>query len=449
MSATKILADHVSSIRYETLSEEVVQKTKATILDTLGCAIAGFTLASDEISPLLHLIMESGGRPEATIIGSGNRTSCLNAALVNSSMTHTIDYDDTHVPSLAHFGCCTVPAAIALGEKIDAGGAEIIAAVVAGFEAASKVARSVMPSHYSYWHSTATNGVIAAAATVANLLKFNSEKTEMTLGMAADQAAGSRYCLDYGDFTKSLHPGMAAFNGMLAGLLIQRGSIGPKDFFDYDKGYCNVYSDEPHINMMTENLGSPYEIMINDIKGFPTILCSHTPVQATLKLVEENHLQASDIEKIVVKMVTLPKGQGCNYNPDTPMAARLSIPYCVALAIIDRAVQLEYFEMEKIHDPRIRELMGKITIYPDPELDTFKPDMPAVVEITDKKGRHFELKSLYPKGSVKNPMTDEEIKEKFILLASNTVSKTKANKIVSTIDTLETTRSIRSLAELF
>lgn len=437
MPPTETLAKFIASLKYADLPEEIVIKTKDTILDTLGCGLAGYTLAAEEIKPLLKLMIENGGRPEATLFGKGTKTTCLNAALVNSAMVHTIDFDDTHVPALAHFGACTVPVALALGEKIGAAGKNIIAAIVAGFEAGGKVGRSVMPTHYEKWHSTSTNGTIAAAGTAARLLNLNPAKTEMALGMAADQAAGGRYCLDHGDFTKSLHPGMAAFKGVLAALLAQKGATGPKGFFEYPTGYCCVYSDQPAPDKIAENLGKPFEIMINDIKVFPSILCSHTPIQATLGIVQQHSLSSENIEKINVTIAALPKGQGCNDEPDSALAARLSIPYCVALAVNEKNVKLECFDSARINDLEFRALMKRVNILQDPELNKLLPALPAHVEIITKDGKNHKLYSPYPKGSVKNPMTREEIKEKFLNLALNTIKRSQADEIINAIDQLE------------
>jgi 2-methylcitrate dehydratase PrpD len=247
MEYTKNLSKFAAEIDLKNLPDNVVKKAKDTIMDALGCAMAGYTVAAKEIKPLLELIRENGGQPESTIICGNFKTSCLNSALINGTMVHTIDFDDTHLPSIAHFGACVIPAALAVSEKVGASGADLITAVVAGYEVGGRVSRSVMPTHYERWHSTATNGTVAAAAAAARLLGLKAEEMEVTLGIAADQASGGRYCLDHGDFTKSLHPGMAAMKGVLAALLVQKGASGPKGIFEYSTGYCNVYSSEPDL----------------------------------------------------------------------------------------------------------------------------------------------------------------------------------------------------------
>lgn len=448
MEYTKMLSKFAAGIDFKKLPDGVVKKAKDTIMDALGCAIAGYKVAAEEMKPLLEVIRESGGQPESTIICGGFKTSCLNAALTNGTMVHTIDFDDTHLPSIAHFGACVVPVALAVGEKVGASGADLITALVAGYEVGGRVSRSVMPTHYQHWHSTATNGTMAAAATAARLLGLKAEEIEMALGIAADQASGGRYCLDHGDFTKSLHPGMAAMKGVLAALLVQRGATGPKGIFEYPTGYCNVYSNEPDLNKIIENLGSPYEITINEFKGYPSILCSHTPIQAVLEIVNKNDLYPDDIESVKVRRMALPEGHGLNYNPETPLAARLSNQYCVAVAIAERQVLLHHFDWSRIHDPRLKELMKKVTFTDDPELNEHFYDIPVYVDIITRDGKTYSAFNKCPKGSLKNPMTDEELKEKFLSLASYSIERSQAEKAADVIAHLEEIKSIDQLAAL-
>lgn len=448
MGYTQALSKFVAEISCRDLPAEVVKKTKDTIMDTLGCGIAGCVLAAEEMKPLLEIVRESNGRPESTVFGSGFKTSCLNAVLANGTMVHTVDFDDTHLPSIAHFGACVVPVALAVGEKIGASGADIIAAVVAGYEAGGRIGRSVMPAHYNHWHSTATNGTMAAAATAGRLLGLNPEEMEMALGMAADQAAGGRYCLDHGDFTKSLHPGMAAWKGTLAALLVKKGAAGPKGILEYPTGYCNVYSSEPNLGKITENLGAPYEIMVNDFKAFPSILCSHTPIQAVLEIVRRHDLDPDDVERVTVRRVALPAGQGSNYNPETPLAARLSTQYCLALAIIEKQVTLRQFDWSRIHNPQIRGLMKKVVITDDPGLNEHFLELPAYVDIVTRDGKTYHAFSKNPKGSTRNPMTSEELLEKFFSLASFSLEKARAEEVAKVIAHLEEAASIDQLTAL-
>ena len=144
----------------------------------------------------------------------------------------------------------------ALGERLKVDGSSLINAFVVGFEVGARVGRSMMPSHYRYWHPTSTFGSLASAAAACKLLNLDAAQTEQILGLAADEAAGLRYCIDKGDFSKSLHPGFAAMRGIMLALLGQKGATGPKGLLEYSTGFCRAFSEDPKIEKITEGLGS-------------------------------------------------------------------------------------------------------------------------------------------------------------------------------------------------
>jgi len=438
MGETQILAEFVSNTPYSKLPKEVVQKTKGIILDTLGCGIAGYTLANPEFHWVFDLVKEVGGTPESTIFVEGFRTSASQAASVNGSLIHTIDFDDTHLGSISHLGASVISSALALGEKIGADGPSLIAAIVLAYEVAGRVGKAIMPSHYKYWHPTGTLGTIAAAVAASKLLGLKADQAEQAISLAADGASGLRYCIDFGDFSKSLHPGFAARNGVLAAQIIQKGAVGPKGLLEYKSGFCQAYSDEPNMKTLAENLGTFYEIMTDSLKAFPTILCSHTPIQGTMKIALENNLRLEDVESIHFRVSPTAPGQGMNYSPQTPLAARLSIPYCVAMAVAERQISMDQFQEARIKEPRIQKFMEKISLESDPKFSEEYPGtLAAYVEIRTKDGSLFKEKSIYPKGHPRNPMTDDEIMEKFRRLATCTLPGGQTERIIQKVYELE------------
>jgi 2-methylcitrate dehydratase PrpD len=446
MGATQILAEFVSHTSYSELPEEVVQKTKGIILDTLGCGIAGYTLAKEEFHWIFDLVKEMGGNPEATVFLEGMKTSSAQAALANGALIHTVDFDDTHLGSIAHLGASVVSSSLAMGEKIAADGPSLITAVVLAYEVAGRIGRAIMPSHYKYWHPTGTLGTIAAAVVASKLLGLKGDRVEQAISLAADGASGMRYCIDFGDFSKSLHPGLAAWNGIMAAQVIARGAVGPKGLLEYKSGFCEAYSDEPNMKCLTENLGTFFEILTDSLKAFPTILCSHTPIQGTIQLMKARNLRLEDVESVHFRVTPTAPGQGMNYSPDTPLAARLSIPYCVSRAAADGYIAMDQFQEEKIKEPRIQAFMKRVTLE---SVSAFTAKYPgtlaAQVEIKTKDGRQFQDESVYPKGHPDNPMTDEEIKEKFRRLALNTLGGTQIDRIIETVFRLDKLKSVGDL----
>ncbi len=449
MKSTEVLSKFIVETTFADLPENVVASVKKSILDTLGCGIAGFTLEKESLGPVLRLVKSLGGNEEATIIVDGQKTNALHAALANGCLIHSIDFDDTHQAALTHTSSVTIPTALALGEKFNTSGKDIILAIALGFEAATKVGQSVMPDLMRYWHSTALNGTIGAAALAGKLLGLTAEQMDLAFGIAADIASGTLACIEFGDITKSLHAGMAAMKGSLAALLVHDGANGPQHIFDYAKGYCHAYSNQPRIDKISENLGNPYEILVNGVKGFPSILASHTSIKAVSDIVRHKNLDAHAIKSVSVKTYNKVEESFCNYDPQTLLAARLSVPFCIALAAVDGEVTLNNFTAERLHDSKIRELMKKITIEGDPELNALYPEkLPAKVAITTNDGSVFAQHEYYPKGSSKNPLTRREFEDKFMSLATISLPESQARHIIDSISRLESLESITKLTTL-
>jgi len=449
MKPTEVLSRFVVETAFEDLPEEVLKLVKDSILDSLGCGIAGITLEKKSLQPILNVVKGLEGRPESTIIVDGFKTNFLHAALANGSLIHSIDFDDTHQAALTHTSSVMVPAALALGEKLGSKGGEVILAIVLGFEAATKVGQSVMPSLVRFWHSTAMNGTIGAAALGGKLLGLNAERMNTAFGIAADIASGSLACIEFGDITKSLHAGMAAMKGLLAACLAKEGATGPRDIFEYSRGYCNAYSEKPKMEKITERLGNPFEITFNGVKAFPSILASHTAIQAIVKIVQREGIRAREIKEVYVRTYNLVESSFCNYNPQTLLAARLSVPFCVALAALDGQVTLQNFTEERISDPEIKALMRKIKVKGAPELNLLYPEkFPAKVEVTTEKGRKFLEGEYYPKGSYKNPLTEQEFRAKFLNLATMTFPERQSQKIMETVYRFDELKVISELTSL-
>ena len=306
-----------------------------------------------------------------------------------------------------------------------------------------------MPSHYKYWHPTGTLGTIASAVVASKFLNLAPDRMEQSLSLAADGASGLRYCIDFGDFSKSLHPGFSAWKGILSALVIGKGATGPRGLLEYKSGFCEAYSDEPALKHLTEGLGSSYEVMTNSLKAFPTILCSHTPIQGTVRLMKDKNLRLEDVDAIHFRVSPTAPGQGMNYSPDSPLSARLSIPYCVSRAAADGYVAMDQFDADKIKEPRVQAFMKRVTLESVPAFNEKYPGtLAAELEIKTRDGKRYQGESIYPKGHPQNPMTDEEIQEKFRRLALNTLDRPQADRIIETVYRLDKLKSLNELISI-
>ena len=435
---TRQLAEFVAHTSYGDLPSEVVEQAKLFILDTLGCALGGRVQAREEVSWVTSFMTLQNADGQSTVFGESGKTSAVIAALTNGAMAHTIDFDDTHMPSITHLGSSLVATIFALGEELQSSGKDVIAAFVLGFDVAGRIGRCAMPAHYKYWHPTATFGGIGAAAAAAKLLNLDADGIEMTMGLAADAAGGLRYCVDNGDFSKSLHPAMAAMKAVLFAQLIKGGATGPRGILEYPSGFFNAFSGEADTEPLLDRLGEYYEISVGSLKSLPTIQCSHTAVEKTLDLVSKHDLQTADIAEIsIVQSETMP-GQGMNYAPKSPLAARLSTPFAVSLGLRDGAVTLERFSDATLADPEINELISRIKVAASMELaEKYPHTVASLVDIKTRDGRTFSGEQIYAKGDPNNPMTPDEITAKFSTLAAGALGVEQVDQITTDILALE------------
>jgi 2-methylcitrate dehydratase PrpD len=445
--ATRELADFVANLRFAHLPDGVVRQACDIVLDTVGCAISAWQEDPEKARIAVELAGAYGASPTAAVLGGkGFRTEASLAALANGILSNAADYDDTHKRALTHTGSVVVPTALALAQERNLSGPDLLTALVAGYEVAVRVGMAVMPSHYRFWHSTATNGTFGAAACAAAALKLDASRTQMALGFAGTQAAGLNTFFDYGDFTKSLHPGKAAFNGILAARLAHLNASSPPTILEHDKGYVRAFSAEPNLPALTEGLGTEWEILQNGFKFFPSILASHSPIQATLALVKGHDIRPAAIVRMTNETYNTVKSHFSNKTIDTAMAARVSVPYCIAVAAVDREVGQRQFSMGRIQDPVVRQVLDRTEVVADPELNSLYPGkFPARVTITLEDGRRLQEVRYFPKGDPQDPLSPQEIEEKFRKNVEHLYSEAETRRVIRLIRGLPEAKHIDEL----
>lgn len=428
---TEALADFVAGLRFEGLPTAVQTKATEIILDTLGCGIAAWRDDREKAEVARGLARSFRAAPSAVIWGSGERTDAAVAALANGILANAADFDDTHKRALLHTGSVVVPPTLALAEERGLTGPEIITAIVAGYEVAVRVGMAVMPTHYRFWHSTATNGTFGAAASAASAMGLDAKATLMALGAAGTQAAGLNTFFTYGDMTKSLHPGKASFNGVLAARLAEIGGTSPPTILEHEKGYLNAFSLEPKVGALTNGLGFKWEILENGFKFFPSILASHAAIQATLDVVTSHEIRAGEIASIVNETYATVKSHFSAKAVTTGMGARVSVPYCCAVAAIDRAVGQAQFAPERVLREDVQRLLANTEVVAVDELTAQYPTkFPARVTVTLKDGRKFTSQRDFPKGDPQEPLSPAEIEAKFLDNAAARYASGEARELV-------------------
>lgn len=448
---TSRLAEHVAAISWDRLPAAVRSAAVRTAADSFACGIAGSRIALDVIDPLRGLVAEYSGGSGTSMLHPHGLPAAV-AAFVNGSTIHTIDYDDTHMAVVSHFGASVVAAALAATEASGGGSQRFLEAIVAGFEAGARVGRACMPQHYQRWHATSSLGGIAAAAAAARGFGLDARGTEMAIGLAADDTGGTRVCIAQGDISKSLHAGRAAEKGVRAAQLVAAGAIGPVGLLEHPFGFFWAYSDERDARRLPEqlaDLGDRWEILENDIKAHPCILSSHTAIEATLSLAREHDFGIDDVEQVLLFQPGFSKGHGMNRDIRTVMAARLSVPWCVIVGLADGEVGLAQFTEDRIADRELLGRLDRVTLEPDPDLGRrFPGQAPNRVRVTLRDGRVVEHEVGVAYGSHQRPFSDADHRRKLIELTTDRLGEDGADRLLGALSAAADGDGLDALSEL-
>lgn len=432
MDLSRALAKYSVGMTYEKLSPEVVSFTKLCILDYFGSAIAG----SDKqpIQMISDLMEELGGTEQASLF-TGGKTSVLQAALVNGASSHVVELDDIHKGSIIHAATVVIPAALAIAEWKELSGKDLITAIVAGYEVCYRIGEAVSPSHYYYWHNTATCGTFGAAIAAAKLLQLTEEETIHALGNAGTQAAGLWEFIVDGAMTKQLHSGKAAMNGALAALLAEKGFTGPLKILEGNRGFFKAMSDEYDSTKITAGLGEEFKILENSFKIHASCRHTHHAIDLLIEIFKERNPQAEEIESITVKSYKSAIDITDNSDPQTEYAAKFSLQFCSALAILKGSAGLSDFNESNLWDEQIRALLKKVKVGIDARIDESYPEKwGSSVELVLTNGEVISKETDFPKGDPENPVTSEELIEKFKHMTGQLPHKNKQVIIQNVLD---------------
>ncbi|MCB4824366.1 MmgE/PrpD family protein [Roseicella aerolata] len=447
---TKALAEFTAGLRHEDLPAPVVAQACRLVLDAVGCAVAAWAEDPEKARIARGIAAMYPASPGAGVIGvAGLAAQPAFAALANGILVNAADNDDTHKRALLHVGSVVVPTALALAQAGRLSGRDLILALVAGYEVAVRVGMAVMPTHYRFWHSTATNGTFGAAATAAKALGLDADGVRRTLGLAGTQAAGLNTFFESGDMTKSLHPGKAALNGVLSAQLARLGMTSPPGILEHPKGYLAAFSLEPRAEALVAGLGMEWEILQNGFKYFPSILASHSPIQATLAIVNRHPIDPRRIARITNETYRTVTTHFSAKEVGSAMAARVSVPYCIAVAAVDRALGQAQFAPARIADPLVRQVLDRTEVIADEALDRLYPaNFPARVTITLDSGESFTETVLLPKGDPGAPLSDAELEEKFRGNCAGVLPDAQAARLRDAILNLPEAETVEALSAL-
>jgi len=453
-SYTWKLAEHCNRIRFEDLSSEVKGHAGFLMLDFLGLVPKGLFLESTR--QIHSLIRKMGAKGNGTVIGTALRTLPQYAALANATASHSLSLDDIYAPASIHPGSAIFAASLAVAEWVSANGRRFIEAVVAGYETTLRIADAVgSKEHYALgWHPTATCGTFGTTVAVSRILGLDAEKTTSALGIAGSMASGSMEFLEDGSWTKRIHPGLAAQRGIQAALLANEGFKGPRAILEGKWGFLRGTSSNPDPSRLIEKLEGTLRILDTGIKLHACCRYSQSAIDAVLNLRKEYDLGPHDIDTIRVEifraafpLVVEPWQE--KMDPKTDVQAQFSLPYTVAAAIVKGRVSFEEFLPESLSDPRIREVMARVGVVHDPELDpAFPRSWPARVKIRTTGGKHLENKVDFPRGDVNNPLSWDELVIRFKEHSKEVFDPTLQERIVELIQRIHTLKDMKKFTSL-
>lgn len=450
-SSTLDIAAFAAHLSYQHMAPSLVDITKQYLLDTMGCGIYG--AQTPWAKALNGLILEQGGRPDATLWLQNFRGPANTVALGLGVMMHSFELDDYHSGAKLHPGAAVIPAAFAIGERLGASGRDVLRAIVAGYEVMirASLAAGTLSMRRRGWHITGLCGTFGAAAAAGQLLGLDSTAMANALGLAGTQSAGLMAFTCDGANSKRLHPGRSAQSGVIAAELAARGFTGPTEIFEYeDGGFCRAVSDDCHLEILTQNLGQDFETAAVSLKPYACCGSTHSSIDAVRWLAQTHHIRPEDVEEIVVGNHSVVQLQtSWWYEPVSPMQAQMNIEYCVAVALAEGNAGPQQFTSDKIAEPRLVDLAHKVRFEIDPDIEQIYPRaFPGKVAIRLRDGRTVEHYVPGPKGSPQNPMTYEEVTEKFHLLVDPVIGHPQAERLAALVATVEHLDNVQTITEL-
>ena len=447
-TVTATMARWAASLDYKDVAQDAAYQAKRFLLDSVGCALGGYQ--QHDVKIALELLDEIAGPGPATVIGTGKRVDAVSASLANALMIRCMDYNDIYWKQDPSHPSDIFPAALACCERAKSNGRDLVVGLVLGHEFEMRFCEAAFPGiRERGWHH-ATLTAFVSPIVAGRALNLRWEQIQHAIGISASRHA-TLGAVTAGKLTmmKNTVDPMATQSGVLAALLAEKGYTGPEHVIDGKEGLKHCFGPEWQLNVLTHGLGESWRITQCGMKAFPTEALTHAPISAVLDLVKTNNLEADQVDKVQIRSLARAAdilSDPSKYDPRTKETADHSLPYVIAAALAERQVTPVQFTMQKIMDRKIRAQLKKVEVVADPEIEKVFPALQRViVTITTTDGRSFTKQLDYPKGDPRNPLTDQEVEEKFAALAEGVLSPGAQKKLKDAIWNLEKIDSVSKL----
>jgi 2-methylcitrate dehydratase PrpD len=426
--------------RAQPLAPEVLHHAKRAVIDLYAAMLSGAVAAPATL--LEKALAEELDHGEARL-ALGRKATMRAAALINGAAAHTTEVDDIYRDGIYHPGAPTIPAALALAQARAASGGQFLRAVVVGYEISTRIGAAMGRAHYKYWHNTGTIGCFGACAAAAELLGLDAARYAHALATVTTFSAGLQQAFRLDSMSKPLHAGRAAEAGLTAALAAREGVTGSLDVIEGDAGYGVAMSDGPDWDQALATLGREFHITRMTVKNHTC--CGHTfaAIDGALALKAKMGLAAKDIQRVSVGTYKAALDVAGYEEPRTAAEGRFSLKYVVATALTHGSVRFAAFEPDRLEDPATRDLMRRVDVAVDAQLDAaFPAQRAARVAIESRDGRREEFLQPTRIGDPDAPLSDAQLDAKYLELAGPVLGEAKAKALLGRLWRLEALQSL-------
>lgn len=413
-----VFVDNLYKIVQEDVPDEVREQARLCLIDYLACAMGGAKMMEAETGRFFETVAPQGGNVSVT--GFDKKTTLHNAAFIQAMNVHATELDDGHRLGMIHLGASILSALLPVAEVEHLTFDDVLLGIVVGYEAAIRTAMAMQPSHkVRGYHTSGTCGTIGSAMAIAVAMRLPKEGMKTSLSAATASAAGLLEMQEDESQMKPFNLAQAAVGGITAVYAAKTGFVGPNDPLGGKRGMLAVMAENPKLELLMDFETVPYEIMRIYRKPYAACRHCHPAIEAALWIKETHGIQPLDIASIDVDTYNLAVGGHDHSVIKGVASAKLSTPFSVALALIKNSANLMDFNQGTINDARVLELMKKVRVHINDELTSWSPQKrAAIVKITTTNGVVFSHEVDYPKGEPENPMTRQEVIEKYLELAA-------------------------------
>ncbi len=441
------LSTYMSEASARELPDEVTEKTKQHILDTVAAMISGSQLTPGRAA--LQFAGAYGGKEVATVLASKIVCGPIEAAMTNGVLAHADETDDSHAPSQSHPGCAVVPAALAAGERFGISGTHFLRAVTLGYDIGPRFTMTLGGQQFeaeSHWSTHSISPLFGAAAAAGCAASLNAAQMRFLLGYTAHQSSGlAAWNRDTEHIQKAFHfGGMTARSGVTSALIVQSGWSGVEDIFSGKDNFFAAYNPHADPAGLTEKLGERYEITRTNIKKWPV----GSPIQAALDaleiLMKQHPFHANEVQKVFVQLAT--DEAAIVNNREIP---DICLQHMVAVTVMDKTVTFSSaHDKVRMKDPATLREREKVKLIPDEQLERLMPLRVAIVEVQLMDGTNLKQRVDNVRGTPKNPMTREEIVAKARDLIAPILGTAQCANLIERVLDLDKAKDIRELRPL-